>query len=210
MKFGELRSEIAGLLRQTSNGLLEAEIKRAINDAIDYHSTRRFDFTDGFERITTTDGTADYPLPDDFLAVSHARIDWGGANFTVMKKRTWGWYLQVSQDASQLRSTPSSDYALRGQRIYLYPTPSSSFGLDLYYIRRLLPAPLVNDDDENEWTTQARLLIRSRALYDLYLNKAQQPDHAQAQLQFEQDAMDLLTRPAALNLGSQELVPWGF
>ena len=206
--FGELRIEIAGIVKQTINGLLDTEIKQAINDAIKYHGVRRFEFTDGFDTIATVAGTPDYPLPADFLAITHAQMFWGGSNFTTLKKRNWSWYLKVNQDASQLRAVPSTYYALRAERIYLYPTPSDTFTVELYYIRELQPAPLVADGDMNEWTVDARVLIRQRALWDLYLNKTQQKDYAlNASIQ-EADELERLARQMSFNLGQQELTPF--
>jgi len=206
--FGELRQEIAGIVKQTINGLLDTEIKQAINDAIVYHSVRRFPFTDGADNIFTTAAVPDYSLPTDFLSITHAQMFWGGSNFTTLKKRNWSWYLKVNQDASQLRSVPSTYYALRDQRIYLYPTPSDTFQVQLYYIRKLLPSPLVADGDMNEWTVDARVLIRQRALWDLYLNKTQQKDYAlNASIQ-EADELERLARQMSFNLGQQELTPF--
>lgn len=206
--FGQLRAEIARLLRKTNNGTDDAVIEQAIQDAIDFHKTRRLDFTDGTDTFFTTIGTPDYVLPTDFLAITEAVSFQTGSNFRVMSKRDWNWYLKANSSPNVIRSTPADCYAIRDKRIYFYPTPSGAFQIDLYYIKKL--AELDNDDDQNEWTNEARLLIRSRALYDLYLNKAQQPDFASTQLQFEKDALELLTRPAALNLGRQHLTPAEF
>lgn len=205
---GTLRAEIAGIVKQTISGLLDTEIDQAINDAIRFHSVRRFEFTDGFDMIATANGTPDYPLPSDFLAITHAQMFWGGSNFTTLKKRNWSWYLKVNQDASQLRAVPSTYYALRDQRIYLYPTPSDVFRVELYYIRQLQPFPLVADEDGNEWTTEARVLIRQRALWDLYLNKIQQQDYAVAAGLQEAEELERLQRQMAFNLGQQELTPF--
>ena len=205
--FAQLRSEIARLINVGTTGNNNTEIDQAINDAIDFHSTRRFDFNDGFNSFPTVAGTANYDLPSDLLAITHAQLFWGGSNFTTLKKRNWSWYLRVNQDASQLRAVPSTYYAIRDQDIYLYPTPSGAFTVELYYVKQLTPSPLSADDDQNAWTNAARLLIRSRALYDLYTNKLHLADKATAALGFEQDALDLLTRRSAMNLGQQELTP---
>jgi len=208
--FGELRGEIAGLLKQTNNGLLNTEISQAINDAVDFHQARRFDFNDGFASFPTVADTAAYDLPADLVGITHARIAWSNNNFTKLYKRNWDWFLRATESAGDLRATPSSHYAIRQQQIHLYPTPSSAFTIELYYAAKLDPTPFTQDDQENAWTNDARLLIRTRALYDLYLNKTQQPDYASAQLQFERDALDRLMRSAAMNLGQQDLTPFEF
>ena len=154
--FGQLRDEIAGLLKQTRNGNLTTEIDQAINDAIAFHKTRRFEFNDGSATIPTVAGVAAYDLPADFDSITHARLNWGGNNFTKLWKRSWGWYLRVTEDAGDLRATPSSHYALRENQIYLYPTPSGVFTLELYYIAKLDPTPFTESDQQNAWTNEGR------------------------------------------------------
>lgn len=205
----ELRNEIAVLVKQRVNGNLTTEIDQAINDAVDFHSARAFDFNEGFAQIPTVDGTPSYDLPDDLLMITHAQLFWGGSNFTDLIKRNWSWYLSINQDASQLRAVPSTYYAVREKKIYLYPTPSASpTRIDLYYTTK--QAVLVGDDDENAFTINARSLIRTRAMYDLYLNRLQQKDLAANQAIYEADQLERLYRVASANLGQETSVPFEF
>ena len=208
--FGELTREISGLLLQSNNGLVDTEIKQAINDAIDFHQTKRFDFNDGEDVITTAAGVDNYALPSDFHAVTHARLDRGGALFQPLNYRSWEWFLEATSNGSTTTRNFPTDFVIRGRRLYLFPTPTNGLPLELYYIRKLAPFPLSNDDDQNAWTNEARLVIRSRALYDLYLNQAQQPDHASAQLQFERDAIKIVEDPASFNTGGRGIRGYRF
>ena len=207
--FGELRSEILRMVKQTQNGDLVEDVNNAINDAIAWYAVRALEFNEGFSTILTVDGTPDYAYPSDLSSITHAQLFWGGQNFTTLIKRNWQWYLDINQDASNLRSVPSTYYATHRQRIFLYPTPSSATArIDLYYLVKI--DPLVNDDDSNVFTENARLLIRSRALWDLYSTRLQNPDQAAIATSMEQNEFTRLASLAEANLGADTLEPFRF
>ncbi|MDB4306182.1 hypothetical protein N9980_01290 [bacterium] len=207
--FGELRTEVLRNAKQSVNGDLVVDANLAINDAIAWYAPRALEFNEGFSTIATVDGVPDYPFPDDMLMITHAQLFWGGQNFTTLVKRNWQWYLDINQDASNLRSVPSTYYAVHRKRIFLYPTPSvSTARIDLYYTIKI--DPLVADDDTNVFTENARLLIRSRALYDLYSNRLQQADQAKVSKGFEQWEYTRLTEISSANLGDEQLEPFRF
>lgn len=207
--YAELRSEILRLAKQTVNGDLIADVNLAINDAIAWYAPRALEFNEETSTILTVDGQAAYDFPDDLGVITHAQLFWGGQNFTTLIKRNWQWYLDINQDASNLRSVPSTYYTVYKRQLYLYPTPSSAQSrIDLYYTVKI--DPLVGDDDTNVFTDEARLLIRSRALWDLYSNRIQEAGKAQTAKQFEQVEYSRLTDIAAGNLGSDLLEPFRF
>lgn len=203
----ELRNEIARIVKQSTNGLLSTEIDQAINDAIRFHSLRRFEFNDGFAAITTSDGVVAYDLPPDFLGMTHAQLFWGGSQYSDLRSVSWDWFL-AAQRNGDLRATPSTHFALRAGQIHLHPTPASTFTGHIYYVKQLTPFPMSQDDDTSEWTTEARLLIRSRALYDLYLTRIQQADYAATAKALEDDELERLSRPNVYNLGRQTIRPY--
>ena len=206
---GALRTEMNRMLRQTSNGVIDTDINDAINDAVRYHQDRAFDFNEGFAAIQTVDGTPDYDLPSDLGRINEAQLFWGGQNFTVLTKKNWRWYLYVNQDASALRAVPSVYYAVNRQKIFLYPTPSAQqTRIELFYT--LQYPDLVQDDDTNDWLVNARLLIRSQALFYVYLNRLQQADHATNQQTIVTTELNRLYRRANGRLGSDYLTPYEF
>lgn len=207
--FGELRAEVLRLARQTNNGDLVIEAKQAINDAIQWHNTRALEFNQGTSSIATVEGQPAYDFPSDMEQITNAQLFWGGQNFTTLIKRNWQWYLDVNQDAANLRSVPSTYYAVFNKQIFLYPTPSAATSrIDLYYTIKI--PDLVNDDDTNAFTENARLLIRSRALYDLFSNRLMLADQAAVAKKFEDWELTRLTDITAANLGSDLLQPYQF
>ena len=207
--FGELQGEVGRLVRQTINGDFLTDIKLAINDAVNFYSTRALDFNEGFATTPTVVGQAGYDLPSDLLMITHAQLFWGNSNYTTLIKRNWQWYLDINQDASNLRSVPSTYYAINRKKMFLYPTPAQATSqIETYYILKI--DPLVGDDDTNVFLQDARLLIRSRALYDLYTNRAQNAELALSAQQFEQREYTRLTEIASANLGSETIEPFQF
>lgn len=205
----ELRTEILRLARQTVNGDLVAETNQAINDAVAWYAPRAFEFNEGQDTIPTVVGQAAYDFPADLGVITHAQLFWGNSNFTTLKKRNWQWYLDINQDASNLRSVPSTYYAVFNRQIYLYPTPSEATSrIDLYYTVKV--DPLVNDDDSNVFLRNARLLIRSRALYDLYSNRLHLADQAAVAERFEKWEYSRLTELTSGNLGADLIEPFRF
>lgn len=205
----ELRTEIAVLVKQRTNGTLDSIIDQAINDAVTFHSARALDFNEGFDTIATVSGQPSYPLPLDLERINDAQLFWGGQNFTTLIKRNWRWYLRVNQAASTLQATPSTYYAVNQQNIFLYPTPSNEQNrIELYYTLKF--DPLVGDDDTNDMLQNARLLIRARAMYDIYLNTLQQNDYAANMLVFEQGELERVYRGSTGVIGQQTLEPFFF
>lgn len=206
--FAELQAEIATEIKQTTSGSFAAQIRQAINDAIEAYQEKTFFFNQGTDSVTTVADQQAYDLPDDLLIIDEIQFFWGGNNFTTMEKRDWRWFLDVNQASGTLRSTPSSYYAIRGQQIFIYPTPATDqFRLDFYYIKRLLPFPLVEDDATNAWLSEGRQLIRAYAKHLLYLHVVQQADHALVMEEQAKKALLRLQRAASENLGSRGLVP---
>lgn len=207
--FAELRTEILRLARQSTGGDLVVDVNNAINDAVAWYATRSLEFNEATSTINTVDGQAAYDFPGDLGVITHAQLFWGGQNFTTLVKRNWQWYLDINQDASNLRSVPSTYYAVFARQIYLYPTPSSAQSrIDLYYLSKI--DPLVGDDDTNVFLENARLLIRSRALWDIYTNRLMLADQAATAKRFEQWEYTRLTEISAANLGAELLEPFRF
>ncbi len=207
--FGELRTEILRLAKQTVNGDLVVDVNQAINDAVEWYAPRAFDFNEELSNVPTVVGQAAYDFPTDLGVITHAQLFWGGQNFTTLIKRNWQWYLDINQDASNLRSVPSTYYTVYKKQIYLYPTPSDATArIDLYYTVKI--DPLVGDDDTNVFLQNARLLIRSRALYDLYTNRLQNADQAKISATFEAREYSRITDITSGNLGDQKLEPFRF
>lgn len=79
------------------------------------------------------------------------------------------------------------DYAYFAEQLRFYPIPDNSYPIALSGIKRLFT--LQNDADTNAWTSDAELLIRARAKFELAVHVLRDSDMAQQMKAIELDAL---------------------
>ena len=178
--FGSLKAQVASDLRRSNLG---PEIARAVLDAINDHDTERFWFNDTAPNPYTlivspnagtgTTGPGNTPAGDIYLLSPQGpvqefiRIDRVRAQIPVVwytvKPTDW---LTIEHLYSTLSNGQPSWWAFQQNYLRIYPLPSQDFNLRIWGQYRC--PPLVNDNDQNVWTTEGFNLIRYTALKRLY------------------------------------------
>jgi hypothetical protein len=155
---GDLKARIADELLKKN---LTTQIASHIAKAIEFYSGRRFWFNTG--RML---GSAVTPDADGYVALPTGTrlIDQILIGNIVLEKR------DASVIDELLSLAPSTgqacDYAVAGDRIRLYPTPSGSISLAVVGTFDL--AALSSDSSSNAWTNEAADLIAARSRLTLY------------------------------------------
>jgi hypothetical protein len=205
--FQQLYEEIQNDLVE-SLGQLTPEVKQAINDAIAFYEIHPFHFNQGaaLTAFSTVVGTPNYALPPEVLILQRVLISFGGAQLIRSDYRDFDWYLDAIEGAPANRGQSTYHSVYDGQ-IWLYPTPNGVYPVDLYFIARLPPTPLIADAATNAWTNDARALIKARAKYKLYLHRVQNTDWAEAMALEEQVELRALRSRFARHLAPKRLVP---
>ena len=178
--FGDLKAQVASDLRRSN---LTAEIARAVLDAINDHDTERFWFNDtapsaytltvspGGGQGTTGDGNvaagdiyllAPQGPVQEFIRIDRVRAQIPVVWYTV-KATDW---LTIENFYSTLSNGQPSWWAFQQNYLRIYPLPSQDYNLRIFGQYRV--PPLVNDTDQNVWTTEGFNLIRYTALKRLY------------------------------------------
>jgi hypothetical protein len=164
--FGELKSQIASDLRRSN---LTTEIATAILDAIRDHDTERFWFNEtATYTLNTVDGTDEYTLAaqapiQEFIKIDKVRTQVGNTWFTLYET-TWD---EMDEAFSSPTSGQPMDWAFQGNNQFrIFPTPNAVFPIKIFSHYRMVP--LTADGDSNEWTTEAKNLIRYTALKRLF------------------------------------------
>src|SRR6185369_204536 len=189
--YQELRNSILDELSRTD---LTAVVQAEINLAIDYYQRRRFSFLETQSTATTVAGQELMALPLDFGAMDSLTITIGGTQYVLEERR----YDQLESWSSTTITGQPTDFSVYNQQLRLYPIPSGAFGLRMSYIRDL--PVLVDDDDENVWTTDAERLIRARVAWVLYTSRMKDYDAAQAAKMVENEELDQHERETSVQL----------
>lgn len=167
--YADLQARIARELHRTD---LTSDIQSAIKSAIDFYASQRFHWNEKRWSLTTIAGTKFYgqstpspgTLPSDILEIDSITVT-ANARIYQLDRMTY-----IDMDAIDAGTTPLAGYprlwSWYGGQLRLYPTPNSSYVLNLSG-QYQLPA-LSNDADTNFWTTEAEGLIRCRAKRELY------------------------------------------
>jgi hypothetical protein len=206
--FGDLKGEIATDLRR---GNLGSEIATAVLDAIRDHESERFWFNQTDTAITATlvvgtvDGTNDIVTPANMgLPSSVARefIKIDKIRSRVAADNTSNWYTLKQTDwhtIEYLYSIKTSGQPAwwaygtgPNQNVRIFPFPSAAYPLRFFGHFRL--PLLVNDTDSNNWTNEAKNLIRYTALRRLFAYPIRNPDEMQSATAAAQGELDYLRR----------------
>jgi hypothetical protein len=155
-------NRIAAELRRSN---MTAEIKSAINDAINREASLRFFFnevrgeSDGYS-FPTVVGQEYYPdlgfveVDAMYYYIGQSRYDITPWNDLEANR--------VARGGPILTSQPEM-FSRAAQKFRIYPIPNQIITIYVDGYGRLTPTPLVADNDTNAWMTDAELLTRARA-----------------------------------------------
>ena len=162
----ELRTRIANKL---SDGQLlrpnSAQIDQAVNAAIDFYENKYFWFQEALAALTTvaSNGTLS-GVPTDFKYQTHP-------NSLVLLKNNYRYELehipasQFDAIANDISEGLPRYYTYRNGAFEITPLPDDAYTVNLYYYKSYVD--LVDDADENDFTTYTTRLIEYKTLLDL-------------------------------------------
>jgi len=172
---GDLKTRVAKDLRRSN---IAEEIEEAIIGAIRDHDSERFWFNESETYLLTlTPGVDEYTLSpqspiQEFIRIDMIRAQQGpgtGPWYTVGNGDGNG--ADTHDDIEEMYSNPSSGQPARfashdGTVIRFWPTPNLAYPIKIFGHYRIVP--LIDDQDSNSWTNEARNLIRFTALKRLF------------------------------------------
>lgn len=192
-----LKTRIASELHRTD---LTTSIADAINTAIGYYRSRRFEFNEIQASFNTVVSQEAYAIgvggvPSDIGQVDTVRCTING-RLMVLEP----WTFEYLQEVATTQNTSGQPWAWcwYAQKIFLYPVPNQVYPILISYQQRKA-APTVDTDATTIWTNQAEPLIRACAkkliardvTYDNELFAAQKDAEAEALNVLLQEAMNL-------------------
>lgn len=150
-------------------------IRLAINTAITEYQKERFDFSDINPGVPTTFNTVAqqsvYPISamanlDKIYLIDYIQLQQGNTLLTL--RRTTPKNIHSDIQINTGYGLPGS-YAYEGNCLILYPVPDQIYPV---YIggHVFVAAPATDNEADNPWMTDAELLIRQRAKYEVYKN----------------------------------------
>jgi len=174
MAFSDIITAVSKRLIDPSNTAVDvSDVKEAINEAVRYWKIRRFWFNEVADTATLTRQDPNFPFPT--------------ASCLLPAFGTDGFYVIYSNLRYPLRKIANQEfdniflsngygiprwYARIGDVGYqCYPIPDKDYTLGRHYLKEY--ADLVNDSDENDFTTNAARLLTLRALSTLSMELRQ-------------------------------------
>ncbi len=186
--FLEMQQRIADDLDRSD---LTTQIKKAINRAIKYYESVRFYFQETTGTFTTVAnqnsyGTAD-GLPSTIKEIDYLQITISSNNKYGLKQKPYQFLTDL--DFGSFKGQPSF-YAWYQSKIYLYPTPNSTWTVTASFKKSY--AELSADSDTNDWTTEAEDLIEARATWWIYKRVIKSKEDADEAKEDEMQALNCL------------------
>lgn len=185
--YGDMQNRIADEILRSD---LTSQIKNAIQTAIREYERRPFYFNQlrNDAVFSTVRGQEFYTSSDSSLIASMAtlnrvQVNVNGNRYT-MNPRTPEYMEDTSVNPS-VYGQPV-DYSYFAEQMRFYPIPDASYVVTLTGIYRLFT--LSNDSDTNPWVSDAELLIRSRAKYELAVHVLRDQEMAASMQQCEMSA----------------------
>lgn len=178
---GGMKARIA---RELSRSNLTDDIADAISDAISIYQKERFRFSDIIPSAPPTFNTvngqwiytsADNPNISSAYHFDYVQMDLGGSTVELVRWNPGELKLYIQQQT--MRGQPSW-YAYEGNQLLLAPIPPQAYTITLGLFRNV-PAPADDIEVDNPWMVDAEKLIRSRAKYELAINKTRNATMAQ-------------------------------
>lgn len=162
--FGAIKTRIADELNRTD---LTSQISLAVISAVEHYERERWWFEETIDATVSTTAAQNYvtnAIITTMAIIDKVQITVGSAKYTLTP-------ISYDEWASQSTSTTSgqpTEYAYYKDRLYLYPTPGSTYTLTISGVQRL--TTLSGSSDTNGFTNYCEELIRQRAKADVRCN----------------------------------------
>ena len=158
--------------------LTQAQLNKAINDAIKVWEGERFWFNEKRYLLDTVPGQEYYGITtasgEEILEVDSITIT--VSNFPYpLRPRTQQWFDEYQSPAQNYTGQPDS-YGIFGNQLRLFPIPDAagpnagSYVITISGLARLGPNPMSDANATNEWMTEGETLIREQAKLIIYRN----------------------------------------
>lgn len=161
------------------------DIADAITTAITQYQNTRFRFSDTIPNdpptFNTVAGRYIYTSADNANISTLMKIDYvliQIGNIQQGLSRTSAEAVKLYNQTTTMQGQPSS-YAYEGNQLLLAAIPSQVWTITLGLFRNIL-APANDAEADNPWMTDAELLIRSRAKYEIAVHRTRNPIMAAA------------------------------
>jgi len=218
--FGIMQSDIADELNKTN---LTSQIKRSIVAAMKKYRNKRFKFNKASSTFTTSDGLAEYPLPDGYIGDELIEVLDGNFKDTLTK-RDYAWVADHDNHQSY-KSEPRVYAIIDGSNMRLFPVPNNSANTTsgdyplLVHYHKDLNAPGIagaisrsaTDNVTNAWMTDGFDLIRLEAKMRIYLDVIRGPESAQEAvklIKLRDDALNSLNKEYQQAVASGSVQPY--
>jgi hypothetical protein len=189
--YGLMQARIADEIIRSD---LTSQIQNAIQTAIQFYERTPFYFNQLRQEaaFNTKQGqefysTADSPLIASMVTLNRVTVTVSGNRYS-MNPRTPE-YLEDTSVNPIVYGQPV-DFAYFAEQLRFYPIPDNTYPIALSGIKRLFV--LSASTDTNAWVSDAELMIRSRAKYELAVHVLRDADMASAMKSSELDALATL------------------
>lgn len=178
--FGELKANIADAINRTD---LDAQIGKAINNALNYYKKEEFWFNTGESTQTLTAGSPTVPinLVSDFLQETDT------AGLTVVDNDTRRTLYKKPPTFYKNRNTATTGkpryYTWLNNELLMHPLPDQDYVIEISYLNDY--SALAADADTNDFTENADLLLENYATRLLYMTTLHELEMAQSHAALE-------------------------
>lgn len=178
---GDMKTRIAGELGRSN---LTSEIADAITTAISAYQKERFRFSDAVPNAPVTFNTVAgryiYTSADNANISTLFNFDYVLMTIGASVQQLVQWTpdeLKLYIQAQTMAGQPGW-YAYEGNQLMLAPVPSDVYPVELGIFKNIL-APATDIEAGNPWMTDAELMIRARAKYEIAVHKTRNAVMAQ-------------------------------
>lgn len=161
----QIQTRIADELNRSD---LTAQIKKAIVSAVEHYERERWWFEETIDATVSTTAAQNYvtnAVITTMATIDKVQITVGSSKYTLFPVSYEEWALEAA--ASSTSGQPT-EYTYYQDRLYLFPTPGSTYTLTISGVQRL--TTLSADADNNGFTNYCEELIRQRAKADIRCN----------------------------------------
>jgi len=158
--------------------LTQAQLNKAINDAIKVWEGERFHFNEKRYLLDTVPGQEYYGITtadgEEILEIDSITITVTDTPYPLTP-RTQQWFDRYQSPAAIYTGQPDS-YGIYGNQLRLFPIPDAggpnagSYVITISGLARLGPNPLSDANHTNAWMTEGETLIREQAKLIIYRN----------------------------------------
>ena len=163
--FAQVKARIADELNRSD---LTSQISKAVISAVEHYERERWWFEETIDTSVSTTAAQNYVT--NAVISTMARIDLvqitvGSSKYRLFPVSYEEWAIEAQTTTTSGQPT---EYAYYQDRLYLFPTPGSTYTLTISGVQRL--TTLSADGDSNGFTNYCEELIRQRAKADIRCN----------------------------------------